>query len=258
MRRISRRSFAWAGVAVASTYGVLHWIFTRRQDNGIPWPLRRGLDVNEQVWTDIYDGKRKVPTYADSQITEERENGDEGLHNTDDDTLDDFDPATWKLHLVGSASDSDPIEITLADIQKLPHVEQVTELFCIEGWSIVQKWKGVRFVDFAAKYPPPTTDGSEADVVKAPEMLVPYVGMKTPNGGYYVGLDMQSALHPQTLLCWEMNGKPLEVEHGAPLRLVIPTKYGVKNIKRIGTITYSTDRPKDYWAEQGYDWYAGL
>ena len=65
-------------------------------------------------------------------------------------------------------------------------------------------------------------------------------------------------MHPQTLLCYEMNGAPLTMQHGAPLRLAIPVKYGIKNIKRIGTITYSAGRPGDYWAEQGYDWYAGM
>jgi DMSO/TMAO reductase YedYZ molybdopterin-dependent catalytic subunit len=55
-----------------------------------------------------------------------------------------------------------------------------------------------------------------------------------------------------------MNGAPLAIENGAPLRLRIPTKYGIKNIKRIGTIAYTDQRPADYWAEQGYDWYAGL
>jgi hypothetical protein len=276
MRRLSRRSFAWAGLAVFSTWGIIHWIFTRRQDDGVPWPLRRGLDLNENLWTDFYDRDRKATIYDPSQVTAERENGDEGLG-------DDFDPATWKLTLSGrhmpnatadtsadsnsdngDSSDStsndttNDLMLTLKDIQALPHVEQVTELFCIEGWSIVQKWKGVRFRDFMAKYPPPTQDGSTPDVLKHPESLVPYVGMETPDGGYYVGLDMASALHSQTLLCWELNGKPLSLDHGAPLRLVIPTKYGVKNIKRIGTITYATAKPKDYWAEQGYDWYAGL
>ena len=82
--------------------------------------------------------------------------------------------------------------------------------------------------------------------------------MATPGDGYYVGLDMESMLHPQTLLCYEQNGVPLSQEHGAPLRLAIPVKYGVKNIKRIGTIRYSEPRPADYWAERGYDWYVGL
>jgi DMSO/TMAO reductase YedYZ molybdopterin-dependent catalytic subunit len=73
-----------------------------------------------------------------------------------------------------------------------------------------------------------------------------------------VGLDNASALHPQTLLCYEMQGAPLTSEHGAPLRLVTPVKYGIKNIKRIGAIKFQDTRPADFWAEQGYDWYAGL
>jgi DMSO/TMAO reductase YedYZ molybdopterin-dependent catalytic subunit len=69
---------------------------------------------------------------------------------------------------------------------------------------------------------------------------------------------MPSAMHPQTLLCYQMNGKPLEPRHGAPLRLIIPVKYGVKNLKRIGKLYFSNDRPRDYWFERGYDYYCGL
>jgi len=64
-------------------------------------------------------------------------------------------------------------------------------------------------------------------------------------------------MHPQTILAYEMNGKPLTPEHGAPLRLVSPLKYGIKQLKRIGAIELTNERPRDYWAEQGYDWYSG-
>jgi DMSO/TMAO reductase YedYZ molybdopterin-dependent catalytic subunit len=73
-----------------------------------------------------------------------------------------------------------------------------------------------------------------------------------------VGLDTKSLLHPQTLLAWEQNDKPLVYEHGAPLRLIIPVKYGIKNIKRIGLIRFTNQRPRDFWHEQGYDWFSGL
>jgi DMSO/TMAO reductase YedYZ molybdopterin-dependent catalytic subunit len=91
-----------------------------------------------------------------------------------------------------------------------------------------------------------------------PARDVAYVRMDAENDDYYVGLDMQSCRHPQSLLAYEMAGKPLTAEHGAPLRLVIPVKYGIKNIKLITRITYSPHRPGDFWAESGYDWYAGL
>jgi DMSO/TMAO reductase YedYZ molybdopterin-dependent catalytic subunit len=64
-------------------------------------------------------------------------------------------------------------------------------------------------------------------------------------------------MHAQTLLAYEMQGEPLALQHGAPLRLVTPLKYGVKHIKRIGTVQFTDTRPGDYWAERGYDWYIG-
>jgi DMSO/TMAO reductase YedYZ molybdopterin-dependent catalytic subunit len=85
-----------------------------------------------------------------------------------------------------------------------------------------------------------------------------YVALETPRREYYVSIDMDSMRHPQTLLAYEMNGAPLTSEHGAPLRLLIPVKYGIKNLKRIAAIRLSDERPPDYWAERGYDWYAGL
>ncbi len=113
---------------------------------------------------------------------------------------------------------------------------------------MVTQFAGARFSEFTAKFAP----GSEK---------ARYVGMATPDGGYYVGLDTPSALHPQTLLAYQMNGQnlgDLEDDHGAPLRLVIPVKYGIKNIKRIGKIAYGETEPPDYWRKRGYDFYAGL
>ena len=159
---------------------------------------------------------------------------------------DDFDVTEWKLHLHGISSQQ--TTVTLDQIRALPMVRATMRLCCIEGWSIAVNWGGVRFSDFANAYPPQTING------KPPA----YVGISTPDDQYYVGLDVASAMHPQTLLCYEIDGKPLTAEHGAPLRLVIPTKYGIKNIKRIGNIRYTDKKPADYWAEQGYDWYAGL
>ncbi len=126
----------------------------------------------------------------------------------------------------------------------------VTELKCIEGWSTIVHWAGARLFDFANI----TGLGIRADGQRDwPD----YVSLETPDGAYYVGLDRASAQHPQTLLCYEMDGQPLTADHGAPLRLVIPVKYGIKNLKRIGTIRFGDIRPRDYWAERGYDWYAG-
>ena len=139
--------------------------------------------------------------------------------------------------------------LTMNDILKLPRHELVTQFKCIEGWSQIVQWSGVRMADFIAAYPPQ----------KLPDGRLPrYVYMETPNGDYYVGYDLKACLHPQTLLVTEMSGSPLTQYHGAPLRLHAPIKYGYKQIKRIGLIAYTDQRPDDYWTKLGYDWYAGL
>ena len=147
--------------------------------------------------------------------------------------------------------------LTMDDIRRLPRIEMTTELKCVEGWSTIVNWTGARLADFIKEYQPATRNGGQPDVQNRPQNLVRYVSMVTPDGGYYVGLDMPSALHLQTLLAYEMNGAPLNLAHGAPLRLVTTTKYGIKQIKRIGRIAFMDERPADYWAERGYDWYAG-
>jgi hypothetical protein len=261
----SRRSFLVAGAAALAGISGWRWLTTRRMDDDIPWPLRSTLQLNEQLARDYFKSSRLAPAFALSRGGEPKVNGTEGM-------VDDLDLSTWKLRVLGlSEEGGSPADgrventetgergmlLNLEDIKMLPRVEMVTELKCIEGWSQIVRWAGARFSDFAAKFGPSTRSGAAPDVRGAPEDLVRYVSLETPGNGYYVGLDMTSALHPQTLLCYEMNGEPLSMAHGAPLRLAIPVKYGIKNIKRIGTIRFTDQRPADYWAERGYDWYAG-
>lgn len=138
--------------------------------------------------------------------------------------------------------------LTMGDVLQLPRHELVTQFKCIEGWSQVVHWAGVRMADFLEAYPPALIDGQEPR----------YVYMETPDGDYYNGYDLHVCRHPQTLLVTEMMGSPLTQFHGAPLRLHMPTKYGYKQIKRIGLIAYTNEKPDDYWTRLGYDWYAGL
>ena len=250
MRRLSRRSFLWGALAIGGGLSGLRWLDTRRTENGIVWPLRRVLQSNEEIARDFFNPGRMAPTFAASRIDPERTNGDYGLSE-------DFDPSQWKLTVAGLADEeATSKEVTLAQIQKLPRIDMTTELKCIEGWSIIQHWTGARLSDFIAKYPPATISGEAFNLAK-PDDWPAFVGLMTPDGAYYVGLEIEAALHPQTLLCYAMNGKPLTLEHGAPLRLVTPLKYGIKSLKRIGTLRYVNARPADYWAEQGYDYYAG-
>jgi DMSO/TMAO reductase YedYZ molybdopterin-dependent catalytic subunit len=198
------------------------------------------MDLNGKLSEGYLSDARMVPTYPPNRIGKLKPNGGEGLDLDNSDGL-----KNWKLTF-DPAAGTRPVNLQLADVQMLPRVEMITNLCCIEGWNTIAHWTGVRFSDFLQKYTPPGRS------------LPKYVYMATPDEEYYVGLDMKSAIHPQTLLAWDLNGQPLAPEHGAPLRLVIPVKYGIKNIKRIGLIRLTDKRPADYWAENGYDWFAGL
>jgi hypothetical protein len=138
--------------------------------------------------------------------------------------------------------------LTMDELLSLPRHELVTQFKCIEGWSQIVHWAGIRMSDFFEAYPPAMVDGKEPR----------YVYMETPDGDYYNGYELDALRHPQALLVTEMMGSPLTQFHGAPLRLHLPTKYGYKQIKRIGLIAYTNAKPDDYWTELGYDWYASL
>lgn len=244
-RRKSRRSFLIGGIAAAAGVGAWQWLRTRPEDGGVQWPLRRAHELNERLARGYFEPERLAPTFPRAPGQMPRVNGNIGLDEG-------FDPATWRLRVEGfaaQAAGNDAVELTLDDIKRLPRVELVTLLKCIEGWADMGHWAGARFADFTATYRPDAANGSGESAR--------YVSLETPGRGYYVGLDMASALHPQTLLVYEMDGQPLTPEHGAPLRLFTPVKYGIKNLKRIGTIRFTDERPADFWAERGYDWYAG-
>jgi DMSO/TMAO reductase YedYZ molybdopterin-dependent catalytic subunit len=247
LRQMTRRSFAVGGVASLLGLSGWYWLGTRNEIGSIPWPLRRVLEFNERLAQAYYKETRLAPTFPLDRAREPRVNGGIGLGP-------DLDVAGWKLRVQTPAQS---MGFSLDQIKAQPRVEMVTELKCIEGWSNVVRWAGVRFGDFIRAYGLGTRSGKAPDPAGNPGDLFPYLQLETPDGDYYVGLDMASALHPQTLLSYEMNGEPLTPGHGAPLRLVIPVKYGIKNIKRIGRIRFMDERPADFWAERGYDWYAG-
>lgn len=250
---MSRRGFLWAGAAVLGGYGGIRWLASRREDDGIVWPFRKAMQLNEQLARDFYRNAAMAPTFDKAKAIEPTVNLLDEEYQADE-----IDPEAYRLSVSGLFGKSEPVELTLNDLKKLPRTEQTTELNCIEGWTAIVHWAGVRFADLADHLGPATRSGDKPDVRRRPDDVLEYVGMETVDGLYYVGLDTLSALHPQTLIAYEMNGEELTPEHGYPIRVVIPTKYGIKNIKRIGTIAFTAERPKDYWAEQGYDWYAGL
>jgi DMSO/TMAO reductase YedYZ molybdopterin-dependent catalytic subunit len=233
LRRLTRRGFITMAAAAGAGYAGWTWLRATPREGGLQWPLRRALEANESLSRAYFSEARLSPQFDPSDVTRARINGRLGLQSP-------LDLDAWRLKIEGAAA---PAALTLDDLRQFPRHSMITELRCIEGWSTIVSWSGVRLADVMEKFPPPQPTR--------------YAYMETPDRKYYVGLDMESALHPQTLLAFEMNGAPLPLLHGAPLRLAIPVKYGIKNIKRIATIRWTDIRPPDFWGERGYDWYAG-
>lgn len=230
-------SFAIFIVLLVAGWMLFNHIKSAPKDAGTQKPLRAVLNANEKFFSATFDSSKLVKEYPVSEAVKNvRVNGNVGLRDS-------IDAATWRLEVVRNTGDT--LHITLDAIKALPKRDVVFDFKCIEGWSQITHWAGVPLKTFMEHYGLKGEEGMK------------YVGLQTPDKKYYVGIDMPSALQPQTLLCYEMNGKPLPLDQGFPLRLIIPVKYGIKHLKRIGTLFFANERPADYWAERGYDYYAG-
>lgn len=207
--------------------------------------LNQALRFDDDVAEALYSPNRIVPTYTKSQITPLR-------NNYNGATPDPSYIPGWTLTLEGLASG---VSVSL-DIRtlltRLTQHEQITRFVCVEGWSAIAWWSGFRFDDLLHAYPPI----SQAKWARVDSSVnLDENGIPDP---YYASIDLATARHPQTLLATHFNGQPLTVDHGAPLRLLVPVKLGLKNVKAVTKITYSVDQPSDYWAERGYSQYDGI
>ena len=224
-------------VAIVAAVFAWKWLGRQPKIAGASEPLRKGLAVDEKVFSKALSNHHLAKTYPLSAAAKNvRLNGFIGLKSEVD--------SSWKLKVIKSTGDT--LFISLDEIKALPKTDLIFDFKCIEGWSQVSHWTGVKFTDFAKKY--------NLDL----QTQMNYVGLSTPDKQYYVGIDMASMMHPQTILAYEMNDKLLPLKHGYPLRLIIPVKYGIKSLKRIGTFYFSNTPPPDYWYERGYDYYSGL
>jgi DMSO/TMAO reductase YedYZ molybdopterin-dependent catalytic subunit len=235
-RRKSRRSFLTAAAGVVGAGVLWNYVQTKSDPiDRIPGVLRKTLRVNEAIWSNL--PARSAPEYDIADASPIQVNGRVGIR-------DEVELDGYTVRVEGP--DGDLLdELTIADFATMPRRDMVIEHKCIEGWSNITHWNGVRFRDFHEPYAARIGDAA-------------YVGLETPGGEYYVGWDLDAILHPQTLLALEQNGEPLDQNHGAPIRLATPNKYGIKCLKRIAVIRYSDERTPDYWAERSYDWFAGL
>jgi DMSO/TMAO reductase YedYZ molybdopterin-dependent catalytic subunit len=199
---------------------------------GKEWILNKALRIDDDVAETLYSRNRMVPTYTKSQITPIK-------NNYNGATPDPGYISEWNLTLEGLVSG---LSVSL-DIRNLltrfSIHEQITRLVCVEGWSAIAWWAGLRFDDLLCAYPPM----SQAKWARV-ESSVNLDASGNPDP-YFISLDLATAQHPQTLLATHFNGQPLTVDHGAPLRLLVPVKLGLKNVKAITKITYSAEEPRE-------------
>src|SRR6266849_1215869 len=188
--------------------------------------LKKGLGFSDWASARLFRSGHLAPTFDNADLTPFAKFPINGYDVDDPGVL--FE--NWTLTVSGAVQK--PGEYKLSQVQSLPRYRQNTRHICVEGWDVIGRFGGARLSDFLQA-----------------------IGAND----YYESLDMATALHPQTLLCYEMYEQPLTREHGAPLRLQIPTKVGYKQAKYLTDlkVTNVLDRV-GYWEDQGYSSFYGL
>jgi DMSO/TMAO reductase YedYZ molybdopterin-dependent catalytic subunit len=156
-------------------------------------------------------------------------------------------PNTWSLNVGGLVRV--PMRLRLEELQALPRTTYTVKHHCVEGWTTIASWAGVPLSVIAGLVRP--TDA--ARYVRFDSFDVAPDGTR-----YYNGWDLKSALHPQTMVAYAFNDRPLMPDHGAPARLYSPIKLGYKLTKYLTNVTFTDKRPGGYWEDQGYPWLGGI
>jgi len=200
--------------------------------------LKAGLGFSDWVSGVLFRKQHLAATFSDSELTPFNRFP---INDYDvDDPQVDFD--RWTLTVTGAVQK--PGEYTLAQIQTLPRVRQNTRHVCVEGWDVIGRFGGARLSDFLKMI--------------GADLSARFVYVECADD-YYESLDMATALHPQSLLCYEMYDQPLTREHGAPLRLTLPTKIGYKQAKYLTDLKVTNILERvGYWEDQGYSSFYGL
>lgn len=194
--------------------------------------LRAGLRMTDGAAEAMFRRGHLAPTFADSQLTP-FDKFPINDYDVDDPGVD-FE--AWSLTVSGAVQK--PGDYKLEQIQSLPKVRQNTRHVCVEGWDVIGRFGGARLSDFLKMIGADTT--------------ARFVYVECADD-YYSSIDMATALHPQTLLCYEMYDQPLTREHGAPLRLQIPTRIGYQQAKYLTDLKVTNVLQRvGYWEDQGY------
>jgi len=200
--------------------------------------LKKGLGFSDWASARVFRRGHLAPTFADGELTPFDKFPINGYDADDPGVI--FE--NWTLTVTGEVQK--PGDYKLAQIQALPRFRQNTRHVCVEGWDVIGRFGGARLSDFLSMIGADTS--------------ARFIAVACADD-YYETLDMATALHPQTLLCYEMYDQPLTRLHGAPLRLNVPTKVGYKQAKYLTDLKITNVVEKvGYWEDQGYSSFYGL
>ena len=227
-------------------------------DPGVRTGLRSAERLNLGLHRRLFDRRTLAREYPEAAISADfRANGSTNPSDLDYRALAKGSFAAYRLVVDGLVDR--PLSLDLAAIRALPARSQVTRHDCVEGWSAIARWSGARLGPLLAQA------GLKPEarylVFHCFDTLDPEAGEQ---GRYYESIDLVDALHPQTLLAYEMNGAPLGIAHGAPVRLRVERQLGYKHAKYVRRIEVVADFSHisggrgGYWEDRGYEWYAGI
>jgi DMSO/TMAO reductase YedYZ molybdopterin-dependent catalytic subunit len=199
--------------------------------------LKGMLRFNERFEGLLFSPSRLAPEEPESALTPER--AFPSYFIADDMP---FPPAGWSLKVGGMVAR--PGAFSLEQLKAMPRTDMRVRHHCVEGWSAVAAWYGLRLSELARAV--------------GTDPRVRYVEFRSFDANYWSSWDLGSAMHPQTLLAYGMNGHDLRPDHGAPVRVYSAIKLGYKNVKYLTEVNFLPDRTGGYWEDQGYDWFAGV
>ena len=230
----SRRAFLRGGLSI----GTLTLLTGCTVEDGYSAEavLRRISAFNDGVQAWLFNPNRLAQTYPESAI--KRPFRFNAYYPESD--IPEVDGEDYKLEVTGLVQSKDTW--TLKALNALPQETQITRLICVEGWSEIGKWTGVRLSEFLKRV--------------GADLTAKYVWFRCAEG-YHSSIDMATALHPQTQMTLQFDGKELEPRYGYPMRIRIPTKLGFKNPKHVMEIAVINNWNPGYWEEQGYNWFSG-
>lgn len=234
IEKIERRLFLKRGLSLGALTLLAGCDVTDAESaQKVLWSMSRWND-RVQGW--IFDPGKLAPEFPESAITKPFPFN--AFYNEDEAPR--VDAGSYELEVSGLVREKKPW--TLSGLYALPQTSQITRHICVEGWSAIGKWSGVRFRDFLERI--------------GADLTARYVGFKCADD-YYSSIDMATALHPQTQLTFKFADQILPQKYGFPMKLRVPTKLGFKNPKHIMAIFVTNTYPGGYWEDQGYNWFSG-